>query len=594
MISKRKHLLAITGCAFAFSSAAQGLVINEMRTDQPGFPDDEEFIELRGEPGTSLDDVWFLYVGDHSGDGATKGSGVIERAFDLTGYTIPDDGHFLMIGSSFDGDSFGIGLDQADYVNGIFGNALENSDNVTAILVRGFTEGEIIAFEDQEGDAAVDIDDNDDGVPNETLPWSETIDAIGLIETPSSGEFYYGEALGFEDIGPQGEFVPSHIFRGGDDQEWNMGEYVLFEEDDDGNVIGINPEAVDTPGTLNPDSPAPTFPPFISGIDTVFAAPDSTVQITGENLDTVTTVAIGETEVTFTATADTLTFDVPAGTPSGVVSVTNPDGSDSTAGSVVVIDPASLFFSETFPTDLGEFITFSVASNADWSHETFNDASYVSMNGFGADEASDDWLVSPAVDLSTVNNPFLMIGHERDFSGPPLEVLISTDYDGSSLPTTATWTALDIPTAGDDAFALVDSGEYDLSAYAGETVYLAFHYTSDGTEGGDGATDRIHYVAFGGESATGTVEDPNLGTLVYITPDWAQSELLGWVYTAEFPWVYSASQGWMQHIIRNPGVAMWFYGMNNSFVYVDESAQGWFFYWEQDDWAVDNFLNPQL
>jgi hypothetical protein len=62
----------VTLGAFAFCAySAQGLMLNEMRTDQPDNPDDEEFVEIKGTPGESLDGVWFIYIGDHSGDGAT-------------------------------------------------------------------------------------------------------------------------------------------------------------------------------------------------------------------------------------------------------------------------------------------------------------------------------------------------------------------------------------------------------------------------------------------------------------------------------------------------------------------------------------------
>jgi hypothetical protein len=578
--------------AFLITSvtAAAALQLSELRSDQPGFPDDEEFVEIQGDPGESLDDVWFLYIGDHSGEGSFKGSGTIERALDLSGNTIPDDGHFLMVGPGFDGEAFGIGVDQVDYVNGVFGNALENSDNVTALLVRGFTEGEIVEFEDQLGEAAVDIDDNDDGVPNDTLPWTEVIDAIGKVESTDSGEFYYGEALGFEDIGPNGNFVPAHVWRAGDTGEWQMGEYELFEEDDDGNVIGINPEAFDTPGTVNPNAPAPEFPPMIETVGAVFAAPESSVDLTGQNFDTVTSVTVGELEVPFAVDGTTLTIDLPAGAESGIVTVTNPDGEDSTTGSIVIVDPEMLFWMETFDGDLGEFSAFSVSSDADWTPDSFNDATFAEINGFGADEASDDWLVSSAVDLTSVTDPFLMIGHERAFSGPALEVLISTDYDGSSLPTTATWTPLEITTAGDGAFALVDSGKFDLSAYEGETVYIAFHYTSVGTDSGEAATDRVHYVAFGGESL-GWDEDPQLGWLYYYTPDWATSYTFGLVNTANFPWIYQVNFGYMYHVITSPEVAAWLYNSELGYIYVGFANGGWFEA-QNNGWEGDNFINP--
>ena len=87
------HKTILTLSAMAFAASSHALMLNEIRTNQPGFPDDEEYVEIKGTPGTSLDDVWFLYIGDHSGEGDFKGSGVVEVAISLAGKTIPDDGH---------------------------------------------------------------------------------------------------------------------------------------------------------------------------------------------------------------------------------------------------------------------------------------------------------------------------------------------------------------------------------------------------------------------------------------------------------------------------------------------------------------------
>ena len=59
-------------------------------------------------------------------------------------------------------------------------------------------------------------------------------------------------------------------------------------------------------------------------------------------------------------------------------------------------------FSETFDSDLGQFSEYSVASDANWSHSTSDGGDgYVTINGFGANEASDDWLISSALDMSS-------------------------------------------------------------------------------------------------------------------------------------------------------------------------------------------------
>ena len=574
----------------ASGTASAALVLNEIRTDQPNFPDDEEFIEIKGDPGESLDDVWFLYIGDHSGEGSFKGSGVVEIAIDLSGESIPDDGHFLIVGPNFNGDAFGLSFADIDMIFGGLGTVLENSDNVTPMLVRGFTGGPIGGQPDQLGEDAVDIDDNDDGVPNETLPWTEVVDAVGLVDSRSGGEFFYGEALGFVDIGPNaGGFVPAHAYRTDDTEEWLIGEFDLFEIDADGTIIGLNPNAADTPGAQNPNA---STEPFIEAVSTIFLAPGDTFTVEGSNLDTVSEVTVGGVSVSFTV-VDGTTLDVTipqTGISSGPVTVTNPDGSATSVNHLVLTSPEDLILQADFGDGLGDFTTFSVASDANWEAGTFFDAASIQINGFGADEASDDWLISPAIDLEGVSDPFLLMGHERVFEGPALEVQVSTDYDGGGNPSGATWTPLSVPLAPDEAEEIIDSGEVDLSDYSGETVYIAIRYTSDGPGQGEGAIDRIHYFAIGGQTL-GWKDDPNLGWIFLFTEDWASSPTFGFINIANFPWVYQINFGYMIHVIRAPEVAIWLYNTELGFIFAGE-GNGGFFQAQNKDWAADNFINP--
>lgn len=96
--------------------------------------------------------------------------------------------------------------------------------------------------------------------------------------------------------------------------------------------------------------------------------------------------------------------------------------------------------------------------------------------------ASDSWLVTPVVDLSKATAPVLSIEHALNFlSGNNradfIELMISDDYAGDA--TTATWTALEVPTWPEGKnWNFVKSGDIDLSAYQGKKVVLAWHYKS--------------------------------------------------------------------------------------------------------------------
>jgi len=124
------------------------------------------------------------------------------------------------------------------------GNGLnfENSDNVTHVLVSGFT-----------GSNGQDLDTNDDGVLDVT-PWIAVVDVVGLVEEPNpptNTVYVYGKALGGENVGPEmtptGNFVPGHVYRCVPAGDWVIG---LF------NPSGGN----DTAGVANLPCPAPVCP----------------------------------------------------------------------------------------------------------------------------------------------------------------------------------------------------------------------------------------------------------------------------------------------------------------------------------------------
>ncbi|MCD8481522.1 MAG: hypothetical protein LR015_01900, partial [Verrucomicrobia bacterium] len=86
----RKVLTSLGLCAMAsLSLQAQinNLFINEVRIDEPG-ADLNEFAELIGPPGFALDNVWYIILGDHSGEGNFQGFRDCGICHNLTGFTI--------------------------------------------------------------------------------------------------------------------------------------------------------------------------------------------------------------------------------------------------------------------------------------------------------------------------------------------------------------------------------------------------------------------------------------------------------------------------------------------------------------------------
>lgn len=188
---------------------AGAVTINEIRVDQAS-TDNDEYFELLGAPGESLNGLTYITIGDGSG-----GSGVVEAVVDLTGYAIPADGHFLAVESTF---TAACG-DVPDLVGNI---NFENSDNVTHMLVSNFT-----------GSAGDDLDVDEDG-NLDNPPWDNTLDCIALIETVGSGDLVYCNKT----VGPDGTYAVAHAAVC--DGYWNVGDFDLC--------------VVDSPGFPNVDS----------------------------------------------------------------------------------------------------------------------------------------------------------------------------------------------------------------------------------------------------------------------------------------------------------------------------------------------------
>ena len=85
------HWSKLVTCALLASAAnAQQINFNEIYASHTGI-DDQEYIELIGTPGMSLAGYMVLII---EGDSALAGT--LDRAWDLTGYSVPSDGYFLM------------------------------------------------------------------------------------------------------------------------------------------------------------------------------------------------------------------------------------------------------------------------------------------------------------------------------------------------------------------------------------------------------------------------------------------------------------------------------------------------------------------
>ncbi len=185
----------------------------------------------------------------------------------------------------------------------------------------------------------------------------------------------------------------------------------------------------------------------------------------------------------------------------------------------------------------GDMTPVSVASYKDWTIWGFSGQTYAYINGRVGNEPADDWLISPAFNLTNYSNETLSFQSAFLDEGPDLEVLVSNNYNPAlhTNPADADWTALSpaLPTTPD---LFIDSGELDMSFIDGENVYFAFHYIASGVNLGEAKTWKVDTIKLKGQPETPAIvkEDFNSDTLGQFTAysrqssaDWQAAQLNG-------------------------------------------------------------------
>lgn len=152
------------------------------------------------------------------------------------------------------------------------------------------------------------------------------------------------------------------------------------------------------------------------------------------------------------------------------------------------------YFQEDFQTavdgtvlDLANWTNFAEAGTRKWGEEVFSGNGYAEFSAFGSGNATNKaWLISPAINVDQYDNDFMsfkVAQHHLDVdaAGNSLEVLISTDFDGTNV-LAATWTPVtaNIPKKAATWYEFAPSS-VDLSGYTG-TIHVAFKFTGSGTD----------------------------------------------------------------------------------------------------------------
>lgn len=184
----------------------------------PSGPDDgSEYVEILHTPSTALSNIWLLII-----DGDAGEAGNIDLALDLTAYTAGSNG-LLLIRDNATELSPAPSAQTSVEIND-FSPDIENG-TLTFLLVSNFT-----------GAVNDDIDSNNDGTPNTTLPWTTVIDAVSARDNDNANDRLYGAILGGVDMTYANEVAMPPTNDGGPGLIFNSGG-VWYQAE----VSGSNP-----------------------------------------------------------------------------------------------------------------------------------------------------------------------------------------------------------------------------------------------------------------------------------------------------------------------------------------------------------------
>lgn len=166
-----------------------------------------------------------------------------------------------------------------------------------------------------------------------------------------------------------------------------------------------------------------------------------------------------------------------------------------TTGGTKPVDTSNAVLNETFATGQGAFTIVDVVKPAELTYVWSYNSSYKQMAA-GAyknstNYATESWLISPAINLSSLSKATLTFEHAGKQFGAPvtnLTIQVSKTYTSGNIVATD-WTAVTIPNhlAG-ETNTFKSSGDIDLTAFCGtgnNNVHIAFKYTSTSTGAGN-------------------------------------------------------------------------------------------------------------
>ena len=147
-----------------------------------------------------------------------------------------------------------------------------------------------------------------------------------------------------------------------------------------------------------------------------------------------------------------------------------------------VILGLTIIFNQDWEGEMDGWTFVNVEGNKPWVIGEHNGNHYAYANSYTDTVPNEQWCISPLFDLSGYTQATLIFKNAKNYNGPDLELLFSTNYNGED-PTEATWLPIEfnMSTGG---FAWAESGEIVLDELRSDNCHIAFRYigsTDDGS-----------------------------------------------------------------------------------------------------------------
>ncbi len=186
-------------------------------------------------------------------------------------------------------------------------------------------------------------------------------------------------------------------------------------------------------------------------------------------------------------------------------------------------DDQDVIFSEAFETTMGSWTIDDKNKPAGVENIWTLDTNYKCMKATGyvngTNNASESWLVSPEIDLTTQTTAFLSFSHAGKYftsvDKAKEETTLRISADGGN-----TWEAVTIPTYYALDFKFVSSGEISLASYIGKKIKLAFRYVSTAEKAGTWEVNNVKVYKTstgGGQGGGGGTTDETYFTETFET-----------------------------------------------------------------------------